>query len=410
MRRIFRALTALFLCLFLLLTAPFSFLSNIVSADEEPQYAFAGATYDGVGYIIDADGNYQSIDGFFFCANIEREPPTLDPNYTFSRSSLSDQQLTADQKSMIVAIQQNADNIENFVRDKIGFDNNTPEGSFCDYYINDVQTQGRKYITQYLIWIVLNENEFKTGSSPSGYIASQNTFNDGTGTDYVNPDSLWSKVFQPLLDYINSPEVNWGQYVVGTGEGEWNAEYYICSDGRFQNMLGWASQNPTSDTTPSESSESSEATETTTESSAETTVVTETTTESSAETTVVTETTTESSEETTVVTTEGSASSETNVPFSDGGSSSAETTVVTETTQTVETTVSTESAVTTETTVVSDSDVDSAGRNTGSSSVPATGEAEAYDLITIGLSMIASSPLAFYGSTKFKDRIKRRKI
>ncbi len=357
-------------------------LSKRVSADDEQQYAFAGATYADVGYIIDADGNYQPMGGFFFCANIEREPPTLDPNYTFSRSSLSDQQLTADQKSMIVAIQQNADNIENFVRDKIGFDNNTPEGSFCDYYINDVQTQGRKYITQYLIWIVLNENEFKTGSSPSGYIASQNTFNDGTGTDYVNPDSLWSKVFQPLLDYINSPEVNWGQYVVGTGEGEWNAEYYICSDGRFQNMLGWASQNPTSDTTPSESSESSEATETTTE----------------------------SSEETTVVTTEESASSETTVPFSDGGSSSAETTVVTETTQTVETTVATESAVTTETTVVSDSDVDSAGRNTGSSSVPATGEAEAYDFITIGLSMIASSPLAFYGSTKFKDRIKRRKI
>ena len=214
-----------------------------------------------------------------------------------------------------------------------------------------MQTQGRKYITQYLIWIVLNENEFKTGSSPSGYIASQSTFNDGTGTDYVNPDSLWSKVFQPLLDYINS--LNWRQYVVGTGEGEWNAEYYICSDGSIQNMLGWASQNPTSATTPSESSESSEATETTTE-------------------------------------------------------SSEETTVVTETTQTVETTVATESAVTTETTVVSDSDVDSAGRNTGSSSVPATGEA--YDLITIGLSMIASSPLAFYGSTKFKDRIKRRKI
>lgn len=351
MRSIVKRITATVLCFIFSLTAPITFLSKRVRADDEQQYAFAAATCDGVGYIIDADGNYQSMDGFFFCANIEREPPELYTNYTFSRSSLSDQQLTADQKSMIVAIQQNSDNIENFVRDNIGFDNNTPEGSFCDYYTNNEQTQGRKYITQYLIWIVLNENEFKTGSSPSGYIASQSAFNDGTGIDYVNPDSLWSKVFQPLLDYINS--LNWRQYVVGTGEGEWNAEYYICSDGSIQNMLGWASQNPTSATTPSESSESSEATETTTE-------------------------------------------------------SSEETTVVTETTQTVETTVATESAVTTETTVVSDSDVDSAGRNTGSTSVPATGEA--YDLITIGLSMIASSPLAFYGSTKFKDRIKRRKI
>lgn len=391
MRRIFRSLTALFLCLFLLLTAPFSFLSNIVSADDGQQYAFAGATLDNVGFIIDADGNYQPIAGFFFCGNIERVPPELHTNYTFSRSSLSDQQLTADQKSMIVAIQQNADNIENFVRDNIGFDNSTPEGFFCDYYINSEQTQGRKYIAQYLIWIVLNENEFKTGSSPSGYIASQGTFNDGTGTDYDNPDSLWSKVFQPLLDYINSPEVNWRQYVVGTGEGEWNAEYYICSDGGVQNMLGWASQNPTSATTPSESSESSEATETTTESSAETTVPYS---DGGSSSTV-----------TTVETTEESASSETTVPYSDGGLSSAETTVVTETTQTVETTVATESAVTTETTVVSDSDVDSAGRNTGSSSVPETGEA--YDLILIGSVMIVSSPLAFYGSTKFKDRRKK---
>ena len=352
MKSIVKRITATVLCFLLSLTAPITFLSKRVSADDEQQYAFAGATLNNVGFIIDADGNYQPIAGFFFCGNIERVPPELHTNYTFSRSSLSDQQLTADQKSMIVAIQQNADNIENFVRDNIGFDNNTPEGFFCDYYINSEQTQGRKYIAQYLIWIVLNENEFKTGSSPSGYIESQGTFNDGTGTDYDNPDSLWSKVFQPLLDYINSPEVNWGQYVVGTGEGEWNAEYYICSDGGVQNMLGWASQNPTSATTPSESSESSETTETTTE-------------------------------------------------------SSEETTVVTETTQTVETTVATESAVTTETTVVSDSDVDSAGRNTGSSSVPATGEA--YDLITIGLSMIASSSLAFYGSAKFKDRIKRHR-
>ncbi len=240
MRRIFRALTALFLCLFLLLTAPFSFLSNIVSADDGQQYAFAGATDENIGYVV-VDDVYFPFEGFFFCANLDRDGPNTTGTNRFTMSRLSDTSLSAEQKSRIVAIQQNGSYLESMVTAYATANPGTAaEALYNDCIASGGSESGQHYLEQYLIWITLDEGMFKTltGSSHS-YIGLQGRYGDATDTAYDDPASLWQTVFKPALDYIDTLDPT-TTYPVGKSQGQYDALYFISADTSVQNTLGMA--------------------------------------------------------------------------------------------------------------------------------------------------------------------------
>ena len=206
-----------------------------VSAGDEETYYFTGIQRAAVlrGKIA---GETIYYDGYYFCANLDKKGPSESNTGTYTKTRLSALSfLTAEQKSKIVAIQENTDWIQNKVSDL------KTESELVEKFDEVYGFKGSEYrYAQLLIWYVLNREVFFGNVGSSCYSRLQDLAGDTTGDDPDDPNSLWSVLFAPLMEYVDSVA---GNYTVGTGEDDYDALYFISADDELQDALGVAGRN-----------------------------------------------------------------------------------------------------------------------------------------------------------------------
>ncbi len=359
----------------------------------------------GIQYIQNIRNEDESVadEGYGFCIDKDMNAPHWGQGDAFTRGLLSDSGIDAQTELLIRSYAYNLNSIFSYISGQKA--NNTFADMYYKYY--DFHNNTAE-VYQDLIWDLIDAAGGKTNASARYDRIYQLSRVMGNPDDYYNGDKSqceadWQPFFEDFMTWLqdNAPSNDYDCYI------------YYSEDDTVQRIVGSAYPNlivPEDQTTPSESSESSETAESSSESSAETTAETTdvTTTESSSESSA------ETTAETTDVTTTESASDETTVTsasLTDGGSSgggtaTVETTAASETSQTVqsvETTVPTETSVSTG----SDTDIDSGNRGGDSdSSVPDTGESTSLS-VYIGLGMMVAS-LPVLGESIKRRRSYRR--
>ena len=351
-----------------------------VYADGEIYYIH-GIQY--IQNIRNADGSVAD-EGYGFCIDKDMNAPHWGQGDAFTRGLLSDSGIDAQTELLIRSYAYNLNSVFSYISGQKA--NNTFADMYYAYY--DFHNNTAE-VYQDLIWDLIDAAGGKTNASDRYDRIYQLSRVMDDPDDYYNGDKSqceadWQPFFADFMTWLqdNAPSNDYDCYI------------YYSEDDTVQRIVGSAYPNlivPQNQTTPSESSESSETAESSAESSAETT----------AETTAVT--TTESASDETTVT----SASSTDGGSSGGGTATVETTAASETSQTVqsvETTVPTETSVSTG----SDTDVDSGNRGGDSdSSVPDTGESTSLS-VYIGLGMMVAS-LPVLGESIRLKRIKRRR-
>lgn len=380
MSKSLRLIVTILLSAAIFVAAPLSIYGGkSVYADGEIYYIH------GIQYIQNIENEDGSVadEGYGFCIDKDMNAPHSGQGDAFTRGLLSDSGIDAQTELLIRSYAYNLNNVFSYISGQ------KANNAFADMYYKYYDFHDTAEVYQDLIWDLIDAAGGKTNASARYDSIYQLSRVMGNPDDYYNGDksqceAAWQPFFEDFMTWLrdNAPSNDYDCYI------------YYPEDDTVQRIVGSAYPNlivPEDQTTPSESSESSETAESSAESSAETTV----------ETTDVT--TTESASDETTVTT----ASSTDGGSSGGGTATVETTAASETSQTVqsvETTVPTETSISTG----SDTDVDSGNRGGDSdSSVPDTGESTSLS-VYIGLGMIVAS-LPVLGESIRLKRIKQRR-
>ena len=197
---------------------------TVLAADDDKEYVFKNAASTD-SFVRTDSGSLEAYDELVYCMEIDKAGPN--ESATYKRSRLSDTSYSSDVKSKLMVVLMDMNGIHNKL-DELSA--TVPEASTYWSYYGD-----KNYVAQHLVWIILSEDYFINQRTDSYGYHMIDFYVTGTDHAYTDADSLWNKVFVPLLDYIDSKKAD---YPVGQAAGQYDASFYTPDTSVVQLLLG----------------------------------------------------------------------------------------------------------------------------------------------------------------------------